>query len=686
MKKLRTILRLNEKYLKHLALLLIILSIINIKIFPYKTKYSPNETNFTGIITNIKLKENKIMITIKAKEKLIINYYQKDYLNIYNIIEIGDTINVEGVLNIPNKNTIPSTFNYKKYLSNQKIYYLVKANSITKIKNNTNFIYHIRTNLNNHIDTSLKRSSAYIKTFVLGTKDSIEEDILSTYQTNGVSHLLSISGMHLTILIGTIFKILKKITHNIVSSYLVCIILTFIYMLFLGFTPSILRSGIMYILLCLNKVYNFKLKSINLMYLTLIIILLINHYYITNLGFQLSYLISYFLIITSKLTSKTSNYFIKILITSIISFIVSFPIIIYNFYEVNLIGIILNLIFIPIVSYLILPISFFSLIFTKLDYILIFIINIIEKISIYTSKITITKLIFPKPSLILMITYYFLLILSAYKPKTMYVFLIISIYHYNKELINNTMQITFLDVSQGDSILISYSHNKYNILIDTGGISNYEVTKNTITYLKARGIRKLDYLILTHGDYDHIGSSIYLINNYKVNTVIFNCGPYNDLEKELIKVLDEKNIKYTSCIKELNIDKYKLYFLNTKEYDNENDNSNVIYTELNGYKFMFMADAGVEKEKDILDKYNISDIDVLKVGHHGSKTSSSKGFIDEIDPKYGVISVGKNNRYGHPNKEVLNNLYNSKIYRTDQDGSIMFKIKNNKLKIETCSP
>ena len=101
---------------------------------------------------------------------------------------------------------------------------------------------------------------------------------------------------------------------------------------------------------------------------------------------------------------------------------------------------------------------------------------------------------------------------------------------------------------------------------------------------------------------------------------------------------------------------------------------------------MFMGDAGVEKEKDILDKYNISDIDVLKVGHHGSKTSSGKDFIGEINPKYSVISVGKNNRYGHPNKEVLNNLEDSKIYRTDKQGSIMFKIKNNKLNIENCSP
>ena len=99
-----------------------------------------------------------------------------------------------------------------------------------------------------------------------------------------------------------------------------------------------------------------------------------------------------------------------------------------------------------------------------------------------------------------------------------------------------------------------------------------------------------------------------------------------------------------------------------------------------------MGDASISTEHEILNKYNLSDIDVLKVGHHGSKTSSSKEFINEINPRYSVISVGKNNRYGHPNKEVLDNLDNSKIYRTDENGSIEFKIKNNKLQVETCSP
>ena len=192
--------------------------------------------------------------------------------------------------------------------------------------------------------------------------------------------------------------------------------------------------------------------------------------------------------------------------------------------------------------------------------------------------------------------------------------------------------------------------------------------------------------ISPHGDYDHMGEAINLVNNFKVGKVIFNCGEYNDLEKKLIKVLDKKKIKYYSCIKELNIDKNRLYFLQTKLYDNENDNSNVIYTKLNGYKYMFMGDASTTTEKEILNKYNLPDIDVLKVGHHGSKTSSSKEFISEINPKYSIISVGKNNRYGHPNKEVLDSLDNSRTYRTDIDGSIMFKIRNNKLKIETCNP
>lgn len=204
--------------------------------------------------------------------------------------------------------------------------------------------------------------------------------------------------------------------------------------------------------------------------------------------------------------------------------------------------------------------------------------------------------------------------------------------------------------------------------------------------LKINIFIRLTFWQSPHGDEDHIGGAITLVNNFKVEKVIFNIGEYNDLEKKLIRVLENKNIKYYKDLKQLNINKYKLYLLNTKIYDNENDNSNVIYFNYNNYKFLFMGDAGTIKEKDILDKYNLKDIDFLKVGHHGSNTSSSKEFIDSVNPKYSLISVGKNNRYGHPKESVLDTLSNSKIYRTDLDRSIEIKLNKKGYKIRTCSP
>jgi len=291
-----------------------------------------------------------------------------------------------------------------------------------------------------------------------------------------------------------------------------------------------------------------------------------------------------------------------------------------------------------------------------------------------------------------------LLIILKVKNKILYLLFIFHlIFMYNKNIFINSNLLYFLDVKQGDSVLITSPKNSEVTMIDTGGKIKYQkeecekqnkeynLTDTTIDFLKSMRIRKIDTLILTHGDYDHMGEAINLVDNFKVEKVIFNCGEFNELEQKLIKVLNKKKIPYYSCIEELNIDDNKLYFLNNKDYGNENDNSSVIYTELNNYKFLFMGDAGVEVEEDLIEKYNLNNIDVLKVGHHGSKTSSGEEFIDEINPKYSIISVGKNNRYGHPNDGVLENLKDSKIYRTDQDGSVMFKIKNDKLEIETCT-
>ena len=234
--------------------------------------------------------------------------------------------------------------------------------------------------------------------------------------------------------------------------------------------------------------------------------------------------------------------------------------------------------------------------------------------------------------------------------------------------------------------MIISPYRKDIILIDTGGLYGRNVSDDIIDFMMSEGIKSIDYMILSHGDFDHMGDAINYINKMDVNNVIFNCGGFNELELDLIKLLDNKKIKYYECIDELNIYKNKLYFINSNDYDNENDNSSVIYTSIYDTKLLYMGDAGTVVEDDLIDKYNLQNVDILKVGHHGSNTSSSMKFIDNINPKFSIISVGRKNRYGHPKKEVLDILQSSKIYRTDVDGSIMFKIKNNKLQIETCPP
>ena len=167
---------------------------------------------------------------------------------------------------------------------------------------------------------------------------------------------------------------------------------------------------------------------------------------------------------------------------------------------------------------------------------------------------------------------------------------------------------------------------------------------------------------------------------------MFNKGPYNDLEKSLIQVLEKKNIPYFQNLSEINLGNNKFYFLNDKEFGDENNNSLVMYTNMEGFKFLFMGDAGVEVENYLREKYNLLNIDVLKVGHHGSKTSSSLEFINWISPIYAIISVARNNRYGHPNMEVLKNLDNSFIYRTDLNGSISFILNKENISIKTYEP
>ena len=672
---------------------LVIYVFVATKLIKYESIYSGDETTITGKITNYSINGNKLKINIKNKEEIIATYYietQEELAYLKENIGIGKTLTVKGSLRKPLNNTIPNTFNYKKYLYNNKIYYLFDVDSYI-IKNDNNFVEKAKDYLIKRAYNS--QNNEYLLMLVLGDKALISTDTYNTYQNNGTSHLLAVSGSHITVILLVLSFFLKKLK-EVPKLIIISLILLF-FAFVTNNAPAVNRAIYFFIINRINKIGNLKLSNIQVLFITAFLLLLLDPFTIYDLGFIYSFCISFGIMYYSD--KLNGNLFIATLKVSIIAFLFSLPISSYINFELNISSILINLIFVPWISYIVFPASIITFIFPIFNPILSILLSITNILNNAGEFISIFINI-PKMPLIVVIILFILLLLAKNNKKYLYVILIILGLIKLSPLINSSYEVYFLDINQGDSAIIITPHKRDVVMIDTGGKITYEVedwkkgnksynlSDNTIKFLKSKGITTIDYLITTHGDYDHMGEAINLVENFKVEKVIFNCGEFNDLEKELIYALDKKKIPYYSCIEELNIDDNKLFFINNKDYDNENDNSSVIYTELNNHKFLFMGDAGVEVEEDLIEKYNLNDIDVLKVGHHGSNTSSSKFFINNIKPKYAIISVGKNNRYGHPKSSVLDTLSNSKIYRTDLDGSIMFKINNNKLKIETCEP
>ena len=669
MKRLKTLLHSNYFYILLYIILLFYLSFYFYIRKDNDTNIDINSNSFSGIITDYRIKEDLVTIEINGSEKIIGYYYDSFNLN------LGDQVEVEGKFSKPKNNTYPNLFNYKKYLRYKNIYMTMNINSIKKISDNKYIFYKIKNSIIKHI--SKYKSSNYLNTFILGNKSMID---ISSYQENGISHLLAISGMHISLLSLILFILFKK---KVIISF----ILIF-YMFLTGLSPSVVRSVFLFILLSLNKKYDINLSTIKVFLLTLLLILFINPNFLFDTGFIYSFTICFSLILSKDKIS--GSYINKLFKISFISFIVSLPITLYYFYEVNFLSIILNIFYVPFVSIIVFPLSLITFFIPAFDNLFFIVINILEKLSNFTSSFNLFKLVFGKVNFLFIISYYFVasLYLFCFKRRYLFLILLILFIAYNQNIIFPKSYFLMIDVGQGDSLLI-HSNNK-TMLLDTGGKVSFNnktksiTDKTLIPLFKSLGIRKIDIMCFSHGDYDHLGEAINLINNIKVNRIIFNKGDLNNNEKKVIEVAKSKNIKYETA-NDFRLGKFYFKSLN-KAFLDENDSSNVFLVKIMNYYLLLTGDASSKTEEYILSKYNLPHITFLKVGHHGSKTSTSKLLVNKIKPSYSLISVGKNNRYGHPNKEVLDNLEDSKIYRTDQDGSIMFKIKNNKLKIETCTP
>ena len=672
---------------------LVIYVFIATKIIQYDSIYNGDETSITGSIISYSINGNKLKMNIKDKEEVIATYYiktEEELVYLKENIEIGKTITLNGTLNKPLNNTIPNTFNYKKYLYNNKIYYLFDANSYD-IENDNNLLEKAKDYLIKRAYNS--KNNEYLLVLVLGDKALISSDEYNVYQNNGTSHLLAVSGTHITVILLVLSFFLKKLK-EIPKLIIISLILLF-FAFITNNAPAVNRAIYFFIINRINKLGNLKLSNIQVLFITAFILLLLDPFTIYDLGFIYSFCISLGIMFYSD--KLNGNLFIATLKVSIIAFLFSLPISSYINYEINISSILINLIFVPWISYVVFPIAIITFIFPLFNPILSILLSITNVLNNIGEFISIFINI-PKMPLVVAIILFILFLLMKNNKKYLYIILIILGLIKLSPLINSSYEVYFLDINQGDSIVVITPHKKDVVMIDTGGKITYEVdawkksnktynlSDNTIKFLKSKGITTIDYLITTHGDYDHIGEAINIVNKIKVKNVIFNNDSYNDLELELINVLDDKDIKYYQNIKTLNITNNTIYFLNDNLYDNENDNSNILYFSIYNKKFLFMGDASIDVEEDLIKKYNLENITVLKVGHHGSKTSSSKNFIDYINPLLSIISVGRNNRYNHPNMEVLDNLSNRMIYRTDMDGTIKFSIKKNKFKINTYKP
>lgn len=328
-----------------------------------------------------------------------------------------------------------------------------------------------------------------------------------------------------------------------------------------------------------------NIRTLDILYLVFIILVIINPFIIYNLSFILSFTAAFFLIFSSDLL-KGKNYFVSLFKVSLLSYFASLPLSIYYFGYTNLLGTILNLVFVPLVSFVVFPLTLLTFIISKFYSILNITTNLLESLSLLFNKF---KIIIYFPSINLIFVFIYLSILMLYikfkKKICLYLIIVLLIFFKIRPYMDNNTYIYYIDVGQGDSILVVTPHLNKTILIDTGGIvsfnENYKsnIVKNkTIPFFRRIGINKVDYLFLTHGDYDHAGEANELLSNFCVKKVFINKGNINNIEKKI-------NNKEVLRLKNFVIDNIKVNSLNNNVFNNENDDSTILLFNIYDYKF-----------------------------------------------------------------------------------------------------
>lgn len=644
------------------TLIIFLLIFIRLFIFYYETKIEIPK-NFNSYVLDIE-EDNYILFYKGIKVKV----YEKGHNNLP-----GDIINIEFEKSNIDTKSYESDFNYKEYLYSSDIIYQGWGKTKEYITT-TISINRIRLYYTNYLKDNLSKDSYnYIMALVFG-KNMLEDNISDSYSVLGISHIMAISGLHILFLFQIISFILLKLFNYYDRK--IPLILLFLYICFIGFRVSALRAFLFLLLSELNKKGKIKYTKLDILSISFIILILMNPYQIYQSGFILTFLVSFILIFIKRKNNENKLFYQYK--TYLIIYFSTFPFVINITNKISLISFILSPIFSSIICIIILPLSYILTICPILDYglkyIYIFINNYVLGISRYSLLLNVKS--FNIYSIFIYYLIFILLIYFILKGKRIilgFSLLISFLFIYiNIDYINPFYKITFIDCGQGDSCLIELPNKKGNILIDA---------YNSYDYIKNMGISKINYLILTHSDSDHIGDYKELINNLDIDYIYYPI--YDDKFNTLLKGIKSYGI---SSGYSFNLDNIKFNVLGPiNKYDSPNLNSIVIKFNIYNKKYLFTGDMEEKEEIDLINKYKKElDSDILKVGHHGSNSSSSINFLDYVKPTYSIISVGENNKYNLPDLEIVNRLKAFGIvYQTNLCGNITIIQKNNYFNIKT---
>jgi competence protein ComEC len=692
------------------------------------SKLPQKQMRFSGQIKSIpKIDGNLLSFELVTSDETIIVYHkiksaaEQEQLK---KLRVNLSCVIKGKLEEPRKRSHFYGMDYREYLKNNDIYWILKTiefgvDRCVKSKN-VSFHDHIKAwrskNINELESHFSNNTAGLMNALLFGYRDGIEAETLHYYQSLGLTHLLAVSGFNVGIVTYFLYLILVRIGVIKEIAYGLIILFLPIYIVLTGAESSIIRAGMMGFIVILVMMLRRKVHPVTLLSAVCIGMLSFNPSFAFDLGFQLSFLMT-FVLITSIYVLKNASPLRLLIITSIICSIFSFPIILYHFFEFSLLSIPFNVLYIPFVSMLLFPISFISLLLSIFAPRVILIIKEIIEFLFYFSVVFMEKAQFLKMTVVFgrptewIFTLYFAGILfflyrwevSKRNPIVFIVpFLVVCFIHWGLPYVNPKATVSFLNVGQGDSILVELPYRKAVYMIDTGGTvsfdqedwekreEEYDVTKQVvIPFLKAKGIRHVDGLIITHGDMDHAGGGEFLLENIKVSNVFLpNKRKGNNLETLIETTAAKKNINVVKLSKGMHWEStHSLFFVlhpGTIE-STSNNNSIVLWVKIYDRTFLLTGDIEAEAEAEITNSFPKIKTDVLKVGHHGSITSSTASFLASVSPRYGIISAGENNIYGHPALGVLKRLRERgiAIYRTDEHGDVSIVVDNKRLKVKT---